>query len=390
MNAAKGRIGLAAALLSVVFCIPASPLRSGEVETVRFGVVMSLTGDFATSGNTYLTGIKLRLEDFNRDANEHGIRLEMLVRDDESDADTAVRHARELLDGEKVAGIIGSNSTDVTLALVPTVRERGALLISPSATSWELGAGIGGTFRAVFDDRFQGRALARFVRRNLGMTRAAILANERYDYSRSISAAFVSAFEELGGEIVVVELYNRVLEDPDYDFLPHLEKVKAHNPQAVLLPSYPEDVIMAVQQSLQLNLRTVFCGGDAWDKDSILLESGNNLANSYYIGVLNENTGTPQMRHFMELLNKSNDVYAEPSSALGYDVLSLFIEALRRRDGGVSLRDALYGLKDFPLVTGNISIDRVRGTVKEAYIIRIMRKGDVFAKLVVDTINPGE
>lgn len=107
--------------------------------------------------------------------------------------------------------------------------------------------------------------------------------------------------------------------------------------------------------------------------------------------MLNENAGTPEMWRFMELLNKSNDVHAEPASALGYDALSLFIEALRRRgENGVSLREALYGIKDFPLATGAISIDRAHGTVKQAYIVRIMRKGDVFAKLVVDSINSGD
>lgn len=252
----------AAALVSVLFFLFASPLRSGEVETVRFGVVMSLTGDFAASGNIYLTGINLRLEDFNRDAEEHGYRLEMVLRDDGSDQEEAVRLVHELLDDEKVAGIIGSNSTDVTLAMMPVVREREALLITPSATNWELGAGNNGTFRVVFDDRFQGRALARLVRHNLGMGNVAILVNERYDYSRSVSAAFATAFEALGGGIVAVEYYDHVLESADFDFRALLERVKEARPQAVLLPSYVEDITLLLQQAQEVGLRAVFCGGD--------------------------------------------------------------------------------------------------------------------------------
>lgn len=379
------KVVLVLALLSVI----PSPARSGELETVRFGVCLSLTGQFAAFGPIYLTGIKLRMETVNSLAAKNGYRLEMVIRDDESDPEKAATAARELI-GEGVVGIIGSDSTDLTMAMIPVARQAGVALITPSATSPEIGRNGDGAFRVLYDDDFQGEALARQTLDNLNIRRAAIIVNERFSYCRSIAESFAKVFEEGGGRIVAVEKYDAELSGYDeFDFLPLLERVNKANPQVILLPNYADDVMPLVRQSLHLGMHAIFCGGDAWERSGILVEAGNNIIDSYYVGVVDEHARTPEMTRFLEMLDQSNEEHAELSSALGYDALTMLVAGLER--GGrdrPGLVDGLYAISDLPLVTGVISIDRNGEIRKPAYIVRIVKRGGNFVREVVTEVRP--
>ncbi len=73
-------------------------------------------------------------------------------------------------------------------------------------------------------------------------------------------------------------------------------------------------------------------------------------------------------------------------AALGYDSAMLLADALKRAGttDGPKLRDALAATKDFPGITGNITIDKDRNASKSAVILEV--KGGKFE--VLETINP--
>lgn len=368
-----------------------SPLRAADdgLETVRFGVCLSLTGEFGATGTKFLAGVRLRLEDFNSRAAEHGFRLEMVVRDAKSDAATAAAAVRELAVREKVPAIIGPLSTNVMLGMREVAHELGVVLISPSVTSPRIGRDGDWAFRVLFDDAFQGVALARFLYERQGIRRAAAIVNDRLAYSRSVFDAFKENFLRLGGEIVAEERYNWVAnEDEPFDFGDVLEKVMAKDPEIVLLPVNSIEVASIIRTSTMGGFAARFCGGDTWQHENVLLSSGNNLEGAYFISGVNFNSGTPAMRHFLNLYDHSHDPDAQPMSVLGYDALSLLIEALGNGRDSEAIREGLYKIKDFELATGTITIDRQRGSEKTAFIHRIDRENGAFVAKVIDEIKP--
>ena len=376
-------------LLFLLIALIPSPARAGAPETVRFGVCMSLTGEFEGFGNVYFSGVKIRLADFNAQSGRTGLRLEMVVRDDRSNPAAAAAIVEELAVKEGVVAIIGSSSSDITLAMLAKAKEHGVMIIAPAATSVRLGREEKGVVRVLFNDDFQGKALAQFVAARLGVKRVATISNRRFDYSTSIMRAFQREFVNRGGTIAASEFYNLELGNADHhDFTPQLRRIQSANPQAVLLPDYAEAVAAILRQAQQLRFSAIFCGGDSWARDSLLLSAGNSLIGSYYVDVVDERSQTPEMRKFMSLLDRSNDITAEPASVLGYDALSLLIEALRTGHSRETIRDGLLAIKDLPLASGVITVDRREGSQKPAYIVKIVRKGNEFVREVVDVIKP--
>jgi branched-chain amino acid transport system substrate-binding protein len=71
---------------------------------------------------------------------------------------------------------------------------------------------------------------------------------------------------------------------------------------------------------------------------------------------------------------------------LGYDAVKVLGDAIGRSASlrGWDIRDALAATKDFPGVTGNISIDADRNAVKSAVILKIKDGRAVY----LETVKP--
>ncbi|MCC8116269.1 MAG: ABC transporter substrate-binding protein, partial [Planctomycetes bacterium] len=87
-------LGLAA-ILAVYFPVrSAAAAETGGPATIRVGVCLSMTGEFAQYGPLNFAGIKLFADHWNRRAAENGVRIELVLRPDKSDP----VHAAALVD----------------------------------------------------------------------------------------------------------------------------------------------------------------------------------------------------------------------------------------------------------------------------------------------------
>ena len=109
-------IGLAA--LSAAFALPAA-----AQETVKLGLVAAMSGQSAKSGEAIVRGLSLAVDEVNASGGVLGKKIELLVRDDESNPAKGVVAARELVQREKVATLFGGLDTPVSLAIVPFVNQ---------------------------------------------------------------------------------------------------------------------------------------------------------------------------------------------------------------------------------------------------------------------------
>lgn len=159
------------------------PLLSAECTTVAgdyaddaaflIGSVLPTSGPDASTGRTIENAIRLAIEDFNETTNglppapgQTARRPIALVGcTDKSDADTAVRAAKHLVN-VGVPAIVGAAFSGITIKMATEATiPAGALIISPSATSVALTdlADDGLVWRTSPSDVFQADALALFV-----------------------------------------------------------------------------------------------------------------------------------------------------------------------------------------------------------------------------------
>ncbi|MCC8179860.1 MAG: ABC transporter substrate-binding protein [Planctomycetes bacterium] len=360
---------------------------AGSANAVRIGVCLSLSGEFSASGKKALAGMRLRMQMHNEAPGTVGP-VELVIRDDGSKADQAKQVVSELIHDEKVQLILGPISTNLILGLRDMARENEVVLISPSVTSPLVGRDGDWAFRLLFDDEFQGVALARYLYRELGVRRVASIVNERLSYAKSVNSAFRRVFEEEGGEITTEQMYVWVAsEEQEHDFTDVLHAAADSQPDMILLPNNSVDISTITRQSLGIVDPAVdFCGGDTWLHENILYSGGNNVEGSIFVSGIDYDADS--MQQFMYLFDQSNDPDAQPSSVLGYDTMSLALEGLKNGTTGREIRDGLYKVRDLKLATGGITIDPVRGSEKTAYIHRIIEQNGEFVSTIIDEVRP--
>src|SRR5262249_49376644 len=110
------RLALVAGTAALFAALPAN-----AQETVKLGLVAAMSGQSAKAGEAIVRGLTLAAEEINAKGGVLGKKLELLVRDDESNPAKGVIAARELAQREKVAALFGGLDTPVSLAIVPFV-----------------------------------------------------------------------------------------------------------------------------------------------------------------------------------------------------------------------------------------------------------------------------
>jgi branched-chain amino acid transport system substrate-binding protein len=111
---AMSRRFVLAAVAALCLSVPAK-----AQDTLKLGLVAAMSGQSAKSGEAIVRGLSIAIDEINAKGGVLGKKLELVVRDDESNPAKGLVAARELVQRENVAAFFGGLDTPVSLAIVP-------------------------------------------------------------------------------------------------------------------------------------------------------------------------------------------------------------------------------------------------------------------------------
>ncbi len=224
-------------------------------------------------------------------------------------------------------------------------------------------------FRVCFIDEFQGRVMARFALDNLKAQKAAILTDTKQDYSVGLSGFFKETFVNGAGTVVRGQSYS----SGDTDFRAQLTSIKAAGPDVVFLPGYYPEVGIILKQARQLGIIVPFIGCEAWDSPTLLQVAGKAADGCYFSNQFSAGDPGTVVQEFAKVYRAKFETLPDNFAALGYDAANVILDAIKRADSTNpgAIRDAIAQTKDFPGVSGNITIDSRRNASKPAVILAI-------------------
>ncbi len=386
-------LSLAAALgLLLAGCPPPPAPRPGTpggAQTLRIGHFASLTGTTAMFGQTTDNGVKLAAEELTQAG---PYRIEVTTLDDASQQQQAPLVVSRLINQYQVHALVGEVASSRSIAAAPVADAQRVPMVSPSSTNPDVtvdprtGKVRPYVFRVCFTDPFQGAVIARFVREHLKLTRAAILKDVRNAYSVGLADGFRRRFREMGGVIVTEEAYS----EGDSDFRGQLTKIQGQNPEVLVVPGYYREAGLIVQQARQLGLKVPVVGGDGWDSPTLTDVGPQYFTDCYFSNHFSPDEMRPEVEAFVQAYQRKYGEVPNALAALGYDAVRLVVDAARRAGAldRKALRDAIEATKDFPGVTGRISIDAQHNAVKPAVVVKVDTTGGKTAFRLVTTIAP--
>jgi branched-chain amino acid transport system substrate-binding protein len=339
-------------------------------DTVKVGSLNSMTGGTSTFGQSTDRGIRLAAEERNAAGGVLGKKIEIVTADTESAADKTPLAVLKLLEQDKVVAVLGEVASSRTIAAAPECQKAKIPLLTPASTNPKVTRQGNYIFRSCFVDDLQGLWIAKFTANDLKFTKAAILTDSKNDYSTGLTAVLETEFPKLGGTIVAKESYQA----GDSSFKTQLTNIKAQNPEIVFLPGYYTEVTQICRQARELGLTCPFIGGDGWDSDETLKNGGTAVDGCYFTDHYDASDPDPRVQEFVKKFKaKFDGAVPDAMAVLGYDAANILFAAIDRAKAtdGKAIRDSLAQTKDFPGVTGNITLGKDRNAIKPGVVIEI-------------------
>jgi branched-chain amino acid transport system substrate-binding protein len=348
---------------------------------IPVGQFASLTGAQASFGQSTDKGVQLALAEINAAGGVLGQPLRIITKDNQSKPGETSTAVRELIARNKVVALIGEVASGRSLEAAPIAQRSGIPMISPASTNEKVTETGDHIFRVCFIDPFQGTVCAKFSRK-LGFKKAAIITDVSKDYSLGLAKSFKQEFTANGGVITGEQSYS----GGDKDFSAQLTAIKADNPQVIFLPAYYTEAPLIIRQARQLGITVPFVGGDGWDSPELVGVGGSAVEGCYFSNHFSDQSKDPRVVAFVDAYRKKYNGEPDAMVALGYDSVYLLADAMKRAGttDPAKVNAAIAATKDFPGVTGKITLDDHRNPNKPAVMLQV--KNGKFA--YVETVAP--
>lgn len=339
------------------------------------GASFELTGNVANYGKSTLSGLKLAVDQVNKAGGVNGKQLVVVESDNKSEPAESGNSVTKLITQDKVVAVVGPATSGCVFAATPVVTSNKVPLIAPCATAPAITVDNGQVkefiFRACFIDPFQGRVMAEFADKTLGVKNVAILHDASSDYSKGLAEVFEKTLNEKGGKVVAKEAFL----SKDIDFKAALTKIKAANPEAIYIPGYYEEVAKIIKQTREIGLNVPLIGCDGWDSPKLVEIAGPEaLNNTYFSSAFSVQDQTESVQKFIAdykaMYQKDPDIFCMQ----GYNAGLVLADALKRAgDGadGTKLAAAIAATKDLPVASGKLTYDKDHNPIISAIIIEM-------------------
>jgi branched-chain amino acid transport system substrate-binding protein len=359
-------IGIAVVVILAVVLI-VTQIRKGEKE-IKIGVIIPLTGGSAKYGEDIKRGYDLAVEEINNKGGIKGRKIRLIYEDDEGKPEKAVAAAQKLIQRDKVIAILGPLWSSPTLAVAPIAEKNKVILLTSGASSPKITYAGDYIFRNEISDAY-GAVKSAELFYNAGFKKIAILYINN-DFGIGFRDAVQQIYKKLGGLVTVAETF----EQDEKDFRTQLLKIEKTNPEAILIVSYKE-AILILKQMKELGIRKQVLG-TALFEDPEIIEKAGDMAEGVlytYYGTFDPKSEDVRVREFIQKFKERYGVDPEYYAPIGYDAVKILALAIEK--GGFKpeqIKDALYQIKDFPGLSGTTSFDR-NGDVIKPVILKTVK-----------------
>ncbi len=340
-----------------------------KTDEILIGEFGTLTGGEATFGQSTNKGLRMALDEINAAGGVKGKKIKLITYDNQGKTDETAAVVTRLITQDKVVAIIGEVASGRTLVAAPIAQQYKVPLITPSSTHPKVTEKGDYIFRICFIDPFQGAVMAKFMTENLKLKKVAILRDVKNEYSVGLADTFVKEITQRGGEVLIDVSYQA----NDIDFKAQLTQIKSKNPEVIFVPGYYTDAGLITVQARQLGIKAVFLGGDGWDSPK-LHEIAKEAANgSYFSNHYSTDSTDPVVQEFIQKFKTQFNELPDAMAALGYDAGKVLAMALMNAKDITpeNIKNEIAKTKNFPGVTGVITLDAQRNAIKSAVIVKV-------------------
>ena len=236
-------------------------------DTVKIGVAQPMTGPLASLGADMKNGVQLAVDELNA----HGfkidgkpVKLEVIVVDDKSNADTGQAVAQTLVDAHVVA-VVGHLNSGVSIAAAPVYASADIAQLAISTKPEYTQLGLATTLRLVANDALQSKALGSFAATQVDGKRFAVV-DDSTPYGKGLADLAAAEMKKNGKEVAV----RASLDDKTTDFSKLIPQLKSANVDVFVTTLADFQVAALIEQMARAGMSEMqVVGGDTIKTDKL-------------------------------------------------------------------------------------------------------------------------
>lgn len=321
--------------------------------TVKIGVAQPLTGPIGSWGQDMLNGVKMAVNDINKEGlrvKGKPVTLEVISADDKSNPEEGKVVAKTLIDAGVIA-VVGNLNSGVSIPAAPLYGAAHVAQMAISTNPKFTQLGLDTTFRIVANDNLQARAIASFAMEQI-RGQAFTLIDDGTPYGKDLTALLANLLKKANKSIVV----QLSLDDKKTDFTDVAPKIKEAKSDCLITVLNDFQIAPFIDALAAIDYTNVSILGADGLKTPETLKSVGRIkrlyASSSILEVQEFSAGRTWLERYRNLYKK-DPVYG---AHYAYDTVFVLAGAMRRAGSTEreKLVEALHKIDGFSPITGSM------------------------------------
>ena len=338
---------LIAAMAAISAAVAVSSVAAADI---KLGAAESLTGPAGQYGQSIKNGLLLALDEINAAGGVKGNKLTLQIEDEQGKKEQAIDVFKKLIFQDKVLMVFGPTLSNSAQAADPIAQAAKIVAFGTSNTA----DGITSIGDYVFRNSVtEGDVLPETLRvaiKHANVKKVAVLYGNDDVFTKSGFDAFKKALEDLKIPVTTTETFAK----GDVDFKAQLTKIKASNPDAIVLSALIAEGAPIMVQARQLGINLPFIGGNGMNSVKIFDLAKDKSDNLWVGSPWALSNQTDANRHFVVAYTQKYKAAPDQFGAQAFDAMYIVAAALRKVTLTGNLETDRKALRDaLPAVTHN-------------------------------------
>jgi branched-chain amino acid transport system substrate-binding protein len=341
---------------------------------LKIGFVFSMTGGAASYGASQKEGAQLAVAQINAAAGA-GMQIEAVFEDDASVPQQGTNVYNKLINGDKVASIIGPTLSNTAKITNPIAQQIGVPVLGVSNTAGGITEVGNFIFRNSLTEAVVIPNTIKSAKEKLGLKKVALFYGNDDAFTKGGYDVFKKVLQAEGIQILSEQTFAK----GDRDFSPQLTQIKSQNPDAIICSALVEEASGIVNQARQLGIpKTVpIIGGNGFNSPALMKNAGE-AAEGVIVGAAwNVSSTNPLNLKFVEdytkKYNRPPDQFAA-QAFVGVQIIYDAAKAAGAADNRKAIRDAMVKIKDMDTLLGKFSFTEERNA-EHSPVVQIVKGG---------------
>ena len=335
-------------LQAVAFAVSAGLAFATQAADIPIGAAEALSGGAGQYGASIRNGLVLAVGEINAAGGINGNRIALTIEDEQGKKEEAINAFKKLIFQDKVLMVFGPTLSNSAQASDPIAQAAKIVVFGTSNTAEGITSIGDYVFRNSVTEADVLPVTIKTAVKHTNLKKVAVLYGNDDVFTKSGYDNFRKALEDLKIPVTTTETFAK----GDVDFKAQLTKIKATNPDAIVLSALLAEGAPIMVQARQLGIEVPFIGGNGMNSVKVF-ELAKGASDNLWIGSpWSIENDTKENTAFIDAYKKKFNSPPDQFAAQSYDAMNIAAQALKevKLSGDLSadrkaVRDALPDVK---------------------------------------------